>query len=167
MDSSDSLARLGRLSAGAEHQVVQLRARQDLTPFPARLRKRTNICYVNRTVKALLWMAELSGTNCGTLQPGRRFLRATRSIHLPGCVVLRHLFASWTGLHQQHDAGEFLAHCLVTSQAGAWQGGWESRLSMPHRIVDSSTLLISLQMGGPNLWTQTYRRPWECSQNLI
>ncbi|CAE7783358.1 unnamed protein product [Symbiodinium sp. CCMP2592] len=124
----------------------------DLTPFPARLVNRTGLCYANSTLQALLWLSEISGTDFGQLQQGRRLLRTNQAICLPDCLSLRRLFAGWMRLHQQHDAGEFLAHCLHTAQAEAWEGGWQARLENPDNITDSGTLLqaIPLHLPGAN-----------------
>ena len=73
-------------------------------------------------------------------------MRTAHAISLPDCLTLRTLFASWRRLHQQHDAGEFLAHCLQFANATAWQGAWQARLDEPHRVVDSGTLQQAIQL---------------------
>ena len=122
-------------------------------PFPARLQNRSNLCYANATMQALHWLSEVAGTDCGRLQSGRGILRTARAISLPDCLTLRSLFMSWSHLHRQHDAGEFLAHCLQFASAAAWQGTWQARLDNPDRVVDSGTLhqAIQLAITGPTL----------------
>ena len=43
-------------------------------------------------------------------------------------------------MHRQHDAGEFLHHCLLATQMPCYQCSWESRLEEPARVVTSGTL---------------------------
>ena len=144
---------LGRQSAGTAHEGVPVPISTSLKPFPVRLQNRTNVCYANSVLQVLMWLAEVSGTTCGALQQSRRLMRTAQLIHLPACLALQPLFRNWVGVHQQHDAGEFLAHCLAFSQAEAWQGAWEARLDSPNRAVDSGTLLqaITLHVEGETL----------------
>ena len=141
---------LGRQSAGTAHEGVPVPISSSLKPFPVRLQNRTNVCYANSVLQALMWLAEVSGTTCGALQPSRRLMRTAQLIHLPACLALQPLFRHWAGVHQQHDAGEFL---VAFSQAEAWQGTWEARLDSPSRVVDSGTLLqaITLHVEGETL----------------
>ena len=134
-------------------ESCHLEARHRHTPFPAKLQNRSNLCYANATMQALQWLSEVAGADCGRLQSGRGIMRTAHAISLPDCLTLRSLFASWSHLHQQHDAGEFLAHCLQFANATAWQGAWQARLDEPHRVVDSGTLqqAIQLALAGPTL----------------
>ena len=63
------------------------------------------------------------------------------------------LFRTWAALHQQHDAGEFLHHCLEYARTEAWLGGWQAHLSHPESVVDSGDLrqAILLHMRGNSL----------------
>ena len=132
----------GRPPDGAAQQGALLRARPGLKPFTAKLRNNSNLCYANSVFQALLWLMELTGTAVGRLKVGIGILRSPQHIHLPECFALRWLFQAWPRLHQQHDAGEFLAHCLRNAQAEAWDGIWQARLSNPDRCTDEGTLLL-------------------------
>ena len=123
-------------------ESCHLEARRRHTPFPAKLQNRSNLCYANATMQALQWLSEVAGADCGRLQSGRGIMRTAHAISLPDCLTLRSLFVSWSHLHQQHDAGEFLAHCLQFANATAWQ----VRLEEPHRVVDSGTLQQAIQL---------------------
>ena len=104
-------------------------------------------------MQALIWLMEFSGACLGQLQAAVHILRSNRGVHLPDCLALRGLFSTWVALHQQHDAGEFLHHCLEYARTEAWLGGWQARLSHPGSIVDSGDLhqAILLHMRGGSL----------------
>ena len=136
----------GRPPDGAAQQGALLRARPGLKPFPAKLRNHSNLCYANSVFQALSWLMELTGTAVGRLKVGLGILRSSQHIHLPECFALRWLFQTWPSLHQQHDAGEFLAHCLRNAQAEAWAGTWQARLSNPDRCTDEGTLLLAVPL---------------------
>ena len=155
---------LGGPPAEATQQGVSLRARGKLSIMSARLKNDSNLCYANSVVQAVTWIMMTQGTTVGKLKACLPILRSSEPVHLPDCLALRWLFAGWSQLHQQHDAGEFLAHCLYAAEAEAWEGRWESRLSEPFRVADAGTLLraIPLPITGTTLqslldaWSQQY-----------
>ena len=138
----------GRPPDGVAQQgaLLRVRARPGLKPFAAKLRNNSHLCYANSVFQALLWLMELTGTAVGRLKVGIGILRSPQHIHLPECFALRWLFQAWPRLHQQHDAGEFLAHCLRNAQAEAWDGIWQARISNPDRCTDEGTLLLAIPL---------------------
>ena len=97
------------------------------------------------------------GTAVEKLKACLRILQSSELVHLPDCLALRWLFTGWSQLHQQHDAGEFLAHCL-NAKAETWKGRWKSRLSEPFRVIDAGTLLRALPL--PQSQAPLYSHCW-------
>ena len=155
---------LGGPPTEATQQGVSLRARGGLSIMSARLKNASNLCYANSVIQAVTWIMMTQGTAVGKLKACLRILQSSELVHLPDCLALRWLFAGWSPLHQQHDAGEFLAHCPNAAEAEAWEGRWESRLSEPFRVTDAGTLLraLPLPITGATLqslldaWSQQY-----------
>ena len=135
-----------------EHAVLRLEP-AGVSMYTTKLLNHSNVCYINATMQALIWLMEFSEACLGQLQAAARILRSNRGVHLPDCLALRGLFSTWVALHQQHDAGEFLHHCLEYARTEAWLGGWQARLSHPGSIVDSGDLhqAILLHMRGASL----------------
>ena len=153
---------LGRSTAAVEREGAPLQAEpamQAPVMYTTKLLNHSNVCYINATVQALVWLVEFGGACLGQLQAAVRILRSNR-------VALRGLFRTWAALHQQHDAGEFLHHCLEYARTEAWLGGWQARLSHPESVVDSGDLYqaILLHMRGSSL--QALIDAW-CSQYAV
>ena len=115
---------LGGPPAEATQQGASLRARGKLSIMSARLKNASNLCYANSVAQAMTWIMMTQGTAVGKLKACLPILRSSELVHLPDCLALRWMFAGWSQLHQQHDAGEFLAHCLNAAEAEAWEGRW-------------------------------------------
>ena len=142
---------LGRSTAAVAREGAPLQAEpamQAPVMYTTKLLNHSNVCYINATatVQALVWLVEFGGACLGQLQAAVRILRSNK-------VALRGLFRTWAALHQQHDAGEFLHHCLEYARTEAWLGGWQARLSHPESVVDSGDLrqAILLHMRGNSL----------------
>ena len=151
---------LGRHAAAALEDV-QLASGANgagLTLPQARLRNRSNLCYCNAIFHCVYWLGEVSTSAqaCyGSLQAGIRILRTTGDLMLPRCMALHALFRGWRQLHNQHDAGEFLQRFLAVAQPDACVGGWEARLTNPHRVHDSGDLGIPLFLHLPGVVAST------------
>ena len=153
---------LGRSTAAVAREGAPLQAEpaiQAPVMYTTKLLNHSNVCYKNATVQALIWLMEFGGACLGQLQAAVRILRSNK-------VALRGLFRTWAALHQQHDAGEFLHHCLEYARTEAWLGGWQARLSHPESVVDSGDLYqaILLHMRGSSL--QALIDAW-CSQYAV
>ena len=157
---------LGRHAAAALEEVQLARGANSasLTLPQARLRNSSNLCYCNAIFHCVYWLGEVSTSAqaCyGSLQAGIRILRTTGDLMLPRCMALHALFRGWRQLHNQHDAGEFLQRFLAVAQPDACVGGWEARLTNPHRVRDSGDLGIPLFLHLPGESLQALVDSWQ------
>ena len=82
---------LGRSTAAVAREGAPLQAEpatQAPVMYTTKLLNHSNVCYINATAQALIWLMEFGGACLGQLQAAVRILRSNRGVHLPAFPVL-------------------------------------------------------------------------------
>ena len=82
---------LGRSTAAVAREGAPLQAEpaiQAPVMYTTKLLDHSNVCYINATVQALVWLMEFGGACLGQLQAAVRILRSNRGVHLPDCMAV-------------------------------------------------------------------------------
>ena len=150
----------------AAQQRTNAGPRPVLQPLQLYLSNPHNLCYSNAVFIGLHWVGRSLSTSTnhepsvalGRLQPLLAMLHRGaqhRPIYTPNLLGFQLIFQNFPGFREQHDACEFLHHCLQYAQAEEGLHKWEARLSTPQQVevLDSGTLRqpIQLHLNGHNL----------------
>ena len=137
-----------------------------LQPLQLYLSNPHNLCYSNAVFIGLRWVGRPLSTSMahepsmalGRLQPLLSMLhRGTqhRPIYTPNLLGFQLIFQHFPRFREQHDACEFLHHCLQYAQAEEGLRRWEARRRTPQQVevFDHGTLNqpIPLHLNGHSL----------------
>ena len=95
------------------------------------LLNRSNVCYINSCCHLLRWLGLGHDPHFafGRLSVAMRSVSSRGRVHLLSLMPWQQATLSWTHVHRQHDAAEFMHFLLGYSQPAAFCGRWEARIS--------------------------------------
>ena len=121
------------------------------------LKNPSNFCYVNVTVRGVLWaMSHRLDSVELFSKTGREalklvFMHNNKPLHIYGIPLWRMLLHRWGEPQSQHDASEFLAFLLGKLWATTFTWAWEARAIMGHRceVVDGGNSMHAITLDVP------------------
>ena len=122
--------------------------------------------YINASINLLLWMRQAHGSDQALGGLARAMRGIKPSINVLALLPWQHLLRSWTNVHEQQDAAEFVTYLFGHSTPEAYHGRWESRMLVEDPDDSTDTMAIHesgltsiplvLEIAGPSLQHSIY-----------